>query len=70
MIWWAVAQRFRSYVRRCACPSWSNAAGRCDCGEQIAGVVLTLDRREALVHAPAAFRRRGVFVADYEIDAA
>ena len=24
----------------------------------------------ALVHAPAAFRRRGVFVADYEIDAA
>ena len=25
---------------------------------------------EALVHAPAALRRRGVFVADYEIDAA
>jgi hypothetical protein len=27
-------------------------------------------RAQALVHAPAAFRRRGVFVADYEIDAA
>jgi hypothetical protein len=27
-------------------------------------------RAEALVHAPAAFRKRGVFVADYEIDAA
>jgi hypothetical protein len=27
-------------------------------------------RAEALVHAPAALRRRGVFVADYEIDAA
>ena len=27
-------------------------------------------RPQALVHAPAAFRRRGVFVADYEIDAA
>jgi hypothetical protein len=25
---------------------------------------------QALVHTPAAFRRRGVFVADYEIDAA
>jgi hypothetical protein len=25
---------------------------------------------QALVHAPAALRRRGVFVADYEIDAA
>jgi hypothetical protein len=25
---------------------------------------------QALVHAPAAFHRRGVFVADYEIDAA
>jgi hypothetical protein len=27
-------------------------------------------RAQALVHAPAALRRRGVFVADYEIDAA
>jgi hypothetical protein len=27
-------------------------------------------RAQALVHAPAAFRRRGIFVADYEIDAA
>ncbi len=27
-------------------------------------------RAQALVHAPAAFRKRGVFVADYEIDAA
>jgi hypothetical protein len=27
-------------------------------------------RAQALVHAPAAFRRRGVFVSDYEIDAA
>jgi hypothetical protein len=27
-------------------------------------------RAQALVHAPAAFRRRGVFVAGYEIDAA
>jgi hypothetical protein len=27
-------------------------------------------RARALVHAPAAFRRRGVFVAGYEIDAA
>ena len=27
-------------------------------------------RAQALVHAPAAFRRRGVFIADYEIDAA
>ncbi|HEY1915438.1 MAG TPA: hypothetical protein VGH27_07670 [Streptosporangiaceae bacterium] len=27
-------------------------------------------RAQALVHAPAAFRRRGVFVPDYEIDAA
>lgn len=27
-------------------------------------------RAQALVHAPAAFRWRGVFVADYEIDAA
>ena len=27
-------------------------------------------RAEALVHTPAALRRRGVFVADYEIDAA
>jgi hypothetical protein len=27
-------------------------------------------RAQALVYAPAAFRRRGVFVADYEIDAA
>lgn len=27
-------------------------------------------RAQALVHAPAAFRRRGVFVADYEIDGA
>jgi len=27
-------------------------------------------RAQALVHAPAAFRRRGVFVTDYEIDAA
>jgi hypothetical protein len=27
-------------------------------------------RVQALVHAPAALRRRGVFVADYEIDAA
>jgi hypothetical protein len=27
-------------------------------------------RAQALVRAPAAFRRRGVFVADYEIDAA
>lgn len=27
-------------------------------------------RAQALVHSPAAFRRRGVFVADYEIDAA
>jgi hypothetical protein len=27
-------------------------------------------RTQALVHAPAAFRRRGVFVADHEIDAA
>lgn len=27
-------------------------------------------RAQALVHAPAAFRRRGVFVANYEIDAA
>lgn len=27
-------------------------------------------RAQALVHAPASFRRRGVFVADYEIDAA
>jgi hypothetical protein len=27
-------------------------------------------RAQALVHAPAAFRRRGVFVADYEIDVA
>lgn len=27
-------------------------------------------RAQALVHAPAAFRRRGVFVADYEIEAA
>src|ERR1700683_4480611 len=27
-------------------------------------------RAQALVHAPAAFRRRGVFVADYEIGAA
>jgi hypothetical protein len=27
-------------------------------------------RAQALVPAPAAFRRRGVFVADYEIDAA
>ena len=27
-------------------------------------------RAQALVHAPAAFRRRGVFVADYEINAA
>ena len=27
-------------------------------------------RAQALVHAPAAFRRRGVFVAEYEIDAA
>jgi hypothetical protein len=27
-------------------------------------------RAHALVHAPAAIRRRGVFVADYEIDAA
>jgi len=27
-------------------------------------------RAQAIVHAPAAFRRRGVFVADYEIDAA
>jgi hypothetical protein len=27
-------------------------------------------RAQALVHAPAPFRRRGVFVADYEIDAA
>jgi hypothetical protein len=27
-------------------------------------------RAQALVHAPAAFRRRGVFVADYKIDAA
>jgi len=27
-------------------------------------------RAQALAHAPAAFRRRGVFVADYEIDAA
>ena len=27
-------------------------------------------RAHALVHAPAVFRRRGVFVADYEIDAA
>jgi len=27
-------------------------------------------RAQALVHAPAAFRRRGVFVADYELDAA
>ncbi len=26
-------------------------------------------RAQALVHAPAALRRRGVFVADYEIDA-
>jgi hypothetical protein len=29
-----------------------------------------LARAQALVHAPAALRRRGVFVADYEIDAA
>jgi hypothetical protein len=27
-------------------------------------------RAQALVHSPAALRRRGVFVADYEIDAA
>ena len=27
-------------------------------------------RAQALVHAPAAFRKRGVFVAGYEIDAA
>jgi hypothetical protein len=27
-------------------------------------------RAQALVHAPAAFRRRGVFIPDYEIDAA
>lgn len=27
-------------------------------------------RTEALVHAPAALRKRGVFVADYEVDAA
>ncbi len=27
-------------------------------------------RAQALVHAPAALRKRGVFVADYEIDAA
>jgi hypothetical protein len=27
-------------------------------------------RAQAIVHSPAAFRRRGVFVADYEIDAA
>jgi hypothetical protein len=27
-------------------------------------------RAQALVHAPAALRRRGVFVSDYEIDAA
>jgi hypothetical protein len=27
-------------------------------------------RAQALVHAPAAFRKRGVFVADYEIEAA
>ena len=27
-------------------------------------------RAQALVHAPAALRRRGVFIADYEIDAA
>lgn len=27
-------------------------------------------RAQALVHAPAALRRRGVFVADYEIEAA
>ena len=36
----------------------------------INGFDTTIARAQALVRAPAAFRRRGVFVADYEIDAA
>jgi hypothetical protein len=41
-------------------------------GRHLAGCVASGSRsiRQALVHAPAALRRRGVFVADYEIDAA
>jgi hypothetical protein len=50
-----------------AAPSWSAARG-------LRRFWFPFDtpgaRAQALVHAPAAFRRRGVFVADYEIDAA
>ena len=50
-----------------AAPGWSGAGG-------LRRFWFPFDapgaRAQALVHAPAAFRRRGVFVADYEIDAA